>query len=281
MIKLKRYMTSRKKTIVIFSFLLLLFFAGSVYGTEVDWPTSPLTRISLSTNSEFQDFIAYAYGWGIGLGGILTFTMLVYAGIEYMTSIGNPSKQAKAKARIGSTFFGLILLLTSWLILHTINPQITTLSPLPPLWSDDMFEDEKILYDSDESLPCEFVIFYEQPNFSGTSTEPIYPGENENTDILTEFQSGRAFRKMSEEEKITLAELGEDFFRGREIYNGEYIDPGPCIVTMYEEKKEGWFKKNACGKIIGTITFPNKNFAHTILQDADEIDCFVVEDVEK
>ncbi len=267
------------KKLILISFLaVFLIFPIIIYGTEINWPSAPLTKISLTSDSEFHDLISYVYGWGIGIGGLLTFTMFLVAGIEWMISGGNPNRQAKAKARITSTLLGLSLLLSSWLILNTINPQLTVLSPLPPLWSDEMYEDEDILYDDSENLSCAFVVFYENPDFSGSTGEPLFPGEYKNINLLMDYQSGKGFRKMTEEEEKMLAEFGEDFFREREIYNG-HIEPGPCLVTMYEEKKEGFFKKNACGKIIGATSFPNKNFAHTLFENTDKMDCFVVEDV--
>ncbi len=270
-----------KKLIFIFFLAVFLISPIVIYGTEINWPSSPLTRVSLSGDSEFHDLIAYVYGWGIGLGGLLTFIMFVIAGIEWMTSGGNPNKQAKAKARITSTLLGLSLLLSSWLILNTINPQLTVLTPLPSLWDDAMYEDEELLYD-EKDLPCEFVVFYEKSDFSGATSGPIYPQEQgyTNVNLLMDYQSGRAFRQITEEEKEMLEKFGSDFFRRREIYENDYIEPGPCIITIYEEKKEGLFKKNACGKIIGTITFPNKNFAHTLFGEVEKkITCFVVEDV--
>jgi hypothetical protein len=272
---------SLKKFLIIF--LLLVFLASPIFvlGTEINWPSAPVTGISLNDQSEFHELIAYAYGWGIGLGALLTFMMLVVAGIEWMVSGSNPALQNKAKGRISSALIGLALLLCSWLILNTINPHLTMLTPLPSLWSEEMYGDEELLYEEQE-LPCEFVIFYEKPDFSGATSGPIYPQETgyTNVSLLMDYQSGKSFRKMTEEEKKTLSENGPDFFRGREVYNNNFIEPGPCIVTIYEEKKEGLFKKNACGKIIGTISFPNKNFAHALFGDVDKkITCFVVEDV--
>jgi hypothetical protein len=42
--------------------------------------------------------------------------------------MGEPARLAEAKDRIRSAFFGLILLLGSWLILNAINPQLTKFS---------------------------------------------------------------------------------------------------------------------------------------------------------
>lgn len=103
----------------------------------VNWPRSPLgTGINPTCENgkciyaELPTLIRYFYDWGIALGGLATFIALLIAGFLYITSIGNPQQMADAKDRIIWSFFGLIFLLSSWLILNTINPQLTTFRPL-------------------------------------------------------------------------------------------------------------------------------------------------------
>lgn len=90
----------------------------------VDWPASPLgTQISRCTN--VTGMVKYFYEWGITIGGLVTFIALLIAGFQYLTSVGEPAKMTEAKNSIYSALFGLVLLLASWLILETINPQLT------------------------------------------------------------------------------------------------------------------------------------------------------------
>ena len=100
---------------------------------NLDWPPSPLGT-SFKENPTLLFFIKYLYEWMISLGGLAAFVVLVYAGFIYLTSAGNPQKMSDAMARIKSASFGLILLLSSVLILNTINPQLTALK-LPNLVS--------------------------------------------------------------------------------------------------------------------------------------------------
>ena len=100
---------------------------------NLDWPPSPLGT-SFKENPTLLVFIKYLYEWLISLGGLAAFVVLVYAGFMYLTSAGNPQKMSDAMARIKSASFGLILLLSSVLILNTINPQLTALK-LPNLVS--------------------------------------------------------------------------------------------------------------------------------------------------
>ncbi len=53
--------------------------------------------------------------------------VIIYGGMRYLTSAGNPSSVEEAKDAITSAVTGLILALLSWLILSTINPDILVL----------------------------------------------------------------------------------------------------------------------------------------------------------
>ena len=46
--------------------------------------------------------------------------LIMYAGFKYITAQGNPSKKADLKKLFGNMILGLVLILCSWLIVHTI-----------------------------------------------------------------------------------------------------------------------------------------------------------------
>jgi hypothetical protein len=125
-----------RKTIIVFLILFGFFAIASEVSAalEVNWPISPLgTR--LDENASLTVLIKYFYDWGIGLGGLAAFVALVIAGFQYLTSAGNPTRMKDAMDRIKSAGAGLLLLLASFLILNTINPQLTKLRmpEFPPL----------------------------------------------------------------------------------------------------------------------------------------------------
>jgi hypothetical protein len=62
------------------------------------------------------------------IGGILAFGVVVYGGVKYMTSAGNPSGQGDAKEWIEAALLGLLLLVGAYFILNVINPQLTNLT---------------------------------------------------------------------------------------------------------------------------------------------------------
>jgi len=87
------------------------------------------------------ELVRYLYIFGLGIGGLLAFAMIVYAGVEWAISAGNVSLASEAKDRIQSAVIGLLLLIGAYLILYTINPNLVSLrnpliSPLPPAPSE-------------------------------------------------------------------------------------------------------------------------------------------------
>lgn len=81
---------------------------------------------------DLNQLIAWFYYFIVGIAGLAAFTMLVWGGVQWLTSAGNPSKITSAKDRLTSALLGLLIILGSWLILQVINPDLTTLT-LPGL----------------------------------------------------------------------------------------------------------------------------------------------------
>ncbi len=75
------------------------------------------------------------YQFGMLLAGVLAFGMVVWAGVQYSLSRGNPTGQADARDRVIQAFLGILLLVGAYAILYTLNPgltrlQLPTLSPI-------------------------------------------------------------------------------------------------------------------------------------------------------
>ena len=68
------------------------------------------------------------YTLALMLGGVLAFGAVVYGGVLYAASAGNPSKQTEGKEWIWAALTGLLLLAGAWIVLHTINPNLTNVS---------------------------------------------------------------------------------------------------------------------------------------------------------
>jgi hypothetical protein len=72
-------------------------------------------------------WIAGFYNFALIIAGVLAFGAIVYGGVKAATSAGNPSGISEGRAWIYSALLGLLLLGCAWLILHTINPNLTKL----------------------------------------------------------------------------------------------------------------------------------------------------------
>ena len=72
-------------------------------------------------------YVGGFYNFALGIGGLLALGAIVYGGVLYATSMGNPSKQSEGRAWIWSALTGLLLLAGAYLILYTINPNLVNL----------------------------------------------------------------------------------------------------------------------------------------------------------
>ncbi len=75
-------------------------------------------------------YIQALYKYGLAIGGILAAIVLMGGGVLWLVSAGNDSKVTQAKELISGSVIGLIILFSSWLLLDTINPNLTKLQTL-------------------------------------------------------------------------------------------------------------------------------------------------------
>lgn len=66
----------------------------------------------------------YIFNFSIAIIGFIAFGALVYGGVRYLISQGKPEEIKKAQQQIKSAILGILLLLFSYLIVTTINPQL-------------------------------------------------------------------------------------------------------------------------------------------------------------
>ena len=67
----------------------------------------------------------------IGLAAVLSVIMIVFGGMEYMTSELAHSKEA-GKEKITQAILGLLIALSAWVLLNTINPDLLKSDINPP-----------------------------------------------------------------------------------------------------------------------------------------------------
>lgn len=215
-----------KKILFCFIFLGIFGIISGALALELKWPNSP-GGTQLTDASTLPQLVQYIYEWGIAVGGLATFIALVSAGFQHLTSVGDPAKMADARGKITSAVLGLVLLLSSWLILNTINPELTTFQSSifevsPPDIPSDMD------FTSGEEPQCDFAKLYPEKNFGG-------------------------------EERIIQAEEHEEFAaKSVEAYyideDGEEAACGSDACGCYLEVAAGsWFFGWGCGDVIGYI----------------------------
>lgn len=75
-----------------------------------------------------QGVVMNFYSLALMLAGILAFGAIVYGGVKYAVSRGNPSGESEGKSWITNALLGLLLLAGAYVVLRTVNPQIVTLN---------------------------------------------------------------------------------------------------------------------------------------------------------
>lgn len=76
-------------------------------------------------------FVSNAFRIALSLGAILAVMRIAWAGYQYMTSDAWGEK-SHAKEILGDVVIGLLLLMSIWLILNQINPDLLELKLIPP-----------------------------------------------------------------------------------------------------------------------------------------------------
>jgi len=70
------------------------------------------------------------YKWALGIAALIALGIIIYGGVTYIMSSGNPSRIDDAKRWIWAALGGLLLLFGAFLILNTINPNLTNLQSI-------------------------------------------------------------------------------------------------------------------------------------------------------
>lgn len=109
----KKYFGNKIILIIVFSVFFTFCASGVVFAAQ-NQPTLP----QMFTNG---------FKWAMSIAGMLALISFILGGIKYMTSAADVSAQGEGKDRMVGSSIGLVLLLASWLIMQSINPQIKSL----------------------------------------------------------------------------------------------------------------------------------------------------------
>lgn len=106
--------------------LFILFLLPDSASAQVDYKAL-VTIPGISDGAGVTDYLGGLYTFLISVVGVVAMGAIVIGGARYLTSAGNPSAIEDAKHTIYSAIYGLILAITSWVIVKTINPDILVL----------------------------------------------------------------------------------------------------------------------------------------------------------
>lgn len=125
-------------------------------------PTNP-EDFTISS-SWIAEYIVGIYNFGILIIGIFAAVTFIIGAVMWITAAGSPARIGEAKSWIGSSIMGLLLGLSSYLILYTISPELVkypsiTLQRISPMAdalteADDQEEAEGAGSSSNGSYPA-------------------------------------------------------------------------------------------------------------------------------
>ena len=121
---IKKYKKTISALLILSVFLVLLTL--SVSAQELTYPEIPGAETP-TEETKLPGYIKYIFNFAIILGAILAFAALLFGGIRWFLSVGSPSAISEAKSWMLAGIIGVVLLLSSYLILTTINPELAIL----------------------------------------------------------------------------------------------------------------------------------------------------------
>lgn len=88
-------------------------------------PIPGLEFLDVTTKSSPGEVFRQIYIFGVAITGISALVVIVASAIWYITAGDNKGRIDQARGWMKNAIFGLVLALLSWLILNTINPELT------------------------------------------------------------------------------------------------------------------------------------------------------------
>lgn len=187
-------------------FCLSIFFClqNTVYAQNTGLKEPPL-QIKIPTihftadkDKWIGEYIKGIYEYGIMVVGILAAVVLMWAGLLWLTSGGSMDKVKQAKSWIAAALTGLVIALSSYVILYTVNPDLVIFGPIKiekvkSLPKDRPVKGEELpdfgFLDDHDWLPPVTTYTGQAPSLPGTApsmpfTSPQYKPLNDPLSIL-------------------------------------------------------------------------------------------------
>lgn len=105
--------------------IFLFCLANFAFALEQKYPT--IKGETITINTELPQLITYFFNFALMAGGVVALMVITIAGFRWMSAAANPGQKQEAMEQIKAGLFGLLLLLVSYLLLSTVNPELTNL----------------------------------------------------------------------------------------------------------------------------------------------------------
>jgi len=113
---------------LLFTVCYLLFaVSATAAGVKLETGLPNIPGGQLPAGQELPSYINYLFIFGLGLITVLALGRMMLGGIKYILAAGNVADKIEAKDTIQQALLGLGLLLVSYLLLRTINPDLVNL----------------------------------------------------------------------------------------------------------------------------------------------------------
>ncbi|MHA1739918.1 MAG: hypothetical protein ACTSWD_15110 [Candidatus Heimdallarchaeota archaeon] len=152
-----------KKYLSIFLAILFLFIGGTVFALELKYPPLPgaespqvfLEKIEnkqISPEKAFPLFVKYFITLTLIISVSVCLIILMIGGFRYLISGANPIVMADALKQISQAVLGLVVILSSYIILSAINPELSIIrlpwidKPAPSYTSEPLTDEKGFAY---------------------------------------------------------------------------------------------------------------------------------------
>jgi hypothetical protein len=241
-------------------FLLLFLFLGASFilaqrPLEITYPQIPGAIAPATTKEALPDYIKYIFQLSLFLGALIAFGSLVYGGVRYLTSAGSPPGIKDAKSQISAGILGLIILISAYLILNTVNPQLVAWevslpggapNVLPPAGPAKL---EPYIY---LEIPIGGVIenLWGERGESKKADCYDYESNIDNPPFLTDYDRLKCVRKLSYAIKEKAEKLKEPMEELQKLYDCQNCCRDCCKnvcnwadcskICSWDEERERW-----------------------------------------
>lgn len=248
--KILKFITSKRILLaaIVLGFLLSSHLASAEgYRSLVKIPGMP-------ENPDVFEYLGGLYKFLISAIGVVAMGAIVIGGARYLTSVGNPAAIEDAKHTIYSAITGLILALSTWVIISEINPDILVLKKPGMPWTGGRYEPAA----RDPLAMCA-----PGPQGYGTDVSPCFCVDNPNQKVTFTQPSGSSTNLT-----LTSPVSGSSFIVGSSItIEGKLTktnDDSPIVgkvinINVIDDK----FNRYNYRSLSGNLTDSNGKFSVT------------------